>query len=137
MRRLPPPAEWRTYQRNIFKCVLLTLLTCGLYNLFWQNHQIKTVNILLGREELSFWRWFFFTLLTCGLYHIYHEYLVGKYILEIEYQIGKPAPSTHLPLAALILSALGLPIITDAIEQKELNEILEYLAQKRLADRQV
>ncbi len=125
--------EASAYRKSIAAGIVLTLLTCGIYNLFWQNHQIKTINFFLGREELSFWRWFFFTLLTCGLYHIYHEYLMGKYILEIQYKVGKPAPSLHLPVIALILSLVGLPLVADAIEQKELNEIIDHVTSRGYA----
>jgi len=121
------PVKALQYRKSIAKGVVLTLLTCGIYNLFWQYHQIKTINFFLGREELSFWRWFFFTLLTCGLYHIYHEYLMAKYIVEIQHRVGKPVPSSHLPVLALILSLAGLPLIADAIEQKELNEIVDHV----------
>jgi hypothetical protein len=124
-------SEIQNYRKGIGSSIVLTILTCGIYNLFWQNHQIKTVNLLLEKKVLSFWKWFFFTLITCGLYHIYHEYLMGKYIVEIQYKIGKPAPSTNLPVIALILSIIGLPFITDAIEQKELNEIIDYIVEKK------
>ncbi|RUM89712.1 MAG: hypothetical protein DSZ24_00520 [Thermodesulfatator sp.] len=127
-----PYRRLEEYRKGIASSIVLTLLTCGIYNFFWQNHQIKTINLLLGRNVLSFWRWFFLTLITCGLYHIYHEYLTGKYIVEIQSKIGKYPLSNNLPLIALILSILGLPFITDAIEQKELNEIIDYCLEKRL-----
>ncbi len=120
------------YKKSIGISIILTFLTLGIYNLFWQYHQIKTINFFLEKKVLSFWRWFFFTIITFGLYHIYHEYLVGKYIVEIQYKIDKPAPSTTLPVVALILSIIGLALITDAIEQKELNEIIDYVSSKRL-----
>ncbi|MBX6423748.1 DUF4234 domain-containing protein [Thermosulfurimonas sp. F29] len=115
------------YRRDVAAAVVLTLLTCGIYYPFWQKHQINTVNFFLGKKKLSFWRWVLFTFLTCGLYHVYHEYLMAKYIVEIQYQIGKPVPSSHLPVLALILSLAGLPLIVDAIEQKELNEIIDHV----------
>ncbi len=108
--------------------VVLTFLTCGIYNLFWQHHQIKTINILLEEERLSWGRWFLLTIVTCGLYHIYHEYLMAKYILEIQQAHQLASANASLPTIAIILSIVGLPFITDAIEQKELNEIIDKLA---------
>ncbi len=125
-------SEIKKYRKGIGSSILLTLLTCGIYNLFWQKHQIKTINFLLGKDVLSFWKWSLLTFITCGLYHIYHEYLMGKYIVEIQYKINKPAPSTSLPVIVLILSIIGLSLITDAIEQKELNEIIDYIVENKL-----
>ncbi|WP_022852968.1 DUF4234 domain-containing protein [Thermodesulfatator atlanticus] len=125
--RLPPHEDLEP--RSIAKEVILTLITCGLWGLVWQYQQIRMVNLLLGREEFSFWKWFVFTLLTCGLYHLYHEYLMGRAIVRIQHKYGLP-PSESLPAISLIVTLLSLGIITDALQQKELNLIIEDLKQK-------
>ncbi len=112
--------------------VVLTFLTCGIYSLLWQDLQIRTINALLGRDELSFWRWLGLTLLTCGLYHIYHEYIMARYILEIQHLRGVQTPDEDLPMIALILSIVGLPFITDAIEQKTLNQLIDHVEDRGL-----
>jgi len=123
--------ELEGYKMGIGKGIILTLLTCGIYNLFWQNHQIKTVNFLLKRNELSFWKWFFFSLLTCGLYHIYYEYVMAQAIIEIQSKYQFPIQSGSLPTVAIILSIIGLPLVVDAIEQKELNGIIEHIFSRK------
>ena len=123
-------AHIKEYKKDIALSIILTLLTCGIYNLFWQKHQMKTVNLLLEKEVLSFWKWLFLTIITCGLYHIYYEYLMGKYIVEIQHKVNKLPYTSNLFTIALILSALGLSIVVDAIEQRELNEIIDYLVSK-------
>ena len=114
---------------NIAKDVILSLLTCGLWDIFWQYKQMQTVNILLGEDEFSFAKWFVFTLLTCGLYHFYHEYLMGRAIVKIQHRYGLP-PSESLPAVSIILALISLGIITDALQQKELNYILEELRRR-------
>ncbi|MDY6863390.1 MAG: DUF4234 domain-containing protein [Thermodesulfobacteriota bacterium] len=112
------------YKANIVKNIILSILTCGLYNIFWQYQQIKVLNILLKLEEFKFSSWFFLSLITCGLYHLYHEYLMGRGIVEVQKKYGI-MESDNLPGLSIILSLLGLSLITDAIQQKEINIIID------------
>ncbi len=110
---------------NISKAVILTILTCGIYNIYWQYLQMNTVNLLLGRQEFSFLRWFLLTLVTCGLYHIYHEYIFGRAISEAQTKHGVPVPGENLATISLVLSIIGLSIVSDAIQQREINNTLD------------
>ena len=56
---------------NIAIDVVLTLVTCGIYNLFWQSRQFKVMNAFLGQKRYSFFQWMILVVLTCGLYHVY------------------------------------------------------------------
>jgi hypothetical protein len=105
--------------------VVFSLLTCGLYNIYWQYLQINTVNTLLGRQEFSFARWFVFSLLTCGLYHIYWEYIFGQGIDEVQAMHNTPVRADNLPLLSVILSLVGLSLIADAIQQREINNTID------------
>ncbi len=125
--RLPPGAELEP--SGVAKDVILTLLTCGIWDLVWQYRQMRTVNILLGYEEFHFGKWLVFTLLTCGLYNLYHEYLMGRAIVRIQHKYGLP-PSESLPAISLVLTLVSLGIITDAIQQKELNMIINELKKR-------
>ena len=104
--------------------VLLTIVTCGIYNLFWQARQFRVLNAFLGRREFRFWPWLLLTLITCGLYHVYTEYVMAKAVLAIQRRLGKPT-SDNLPLISLIVSLLGLTLVADAIQQSEINEFFE------------
>ena len=57
--------------RSIFWSMIWTLLTFGLYMVYWNYWEMRTINALVGRRELSFWRWLVGTILTFGLFHIY------------------------------------------------------------------
>ena len=104
------------YVRNIALDILLTLLTCGLYNFYVQYKQMEAMNALLRHEKYSFAMWAVLSIITCGLYHIYHEYRMSLDIVE-----KVQGTSPQLPLISLVLSAFGLWIIADAIQQVEIN----------------
>ncbi len=125
--RLPPGVALEP--QSVAKNVILSLLTCGIWDLIWQYRQMRTVNLLLGYDEFHFGKWLVFTILTCGLYHLYHEYLMGRAIVRIQHKYALP-PSESLPAVSLFLALISLGIITDAIQQKELNLIIEELKRR-------
>ncbi len=120
----PPLSEppTRPLTSNIALDVVLSVITCGIYWFFWQARQMRAINYLLGQERYSFWLWFFLTLITCGLYNIYYEYYMAQGIVEVQDVRGYPR-SKDLPVLSLILTIIGLNIVTDAIQQNEINKI--------------
>ena len=61
--------------RNIIFSLILSIITCGLYDLYWNAKEMQTFNGLLEREEFSFWIWLFASIITCGIFHIYYAHL--------------------------------------------------------------
>lgn len=118
------PIERRKAVSSVAADVIFTLLTCGIYNLFWQARQFRVLNAFLGRRQFRFWVWLLLTLITCGIYHVYNEYLMGRAITEVQRKIGKP-PTENLPLICLGLSVFGLTVVADAIQQSEINGFFE------------
>ncbi|HBA60606.1 MAG TPA: hypothetical protein DCZ92_07270 [Elusimicrobia bacterium] len=110
-----------TGYRNIALGIIFTIITCGIYNLFWNWQQMKTCNELLGREEFNPPMVILLSLVTCGLYFIYYQYCMGGVIVEIQRARSVP-PFENLPILSLLLSLFGLSIIVDAIHQNELNK---------------
>ena len=110
--------------RNIVVSLILTILTCGLYDLYWNAKQMKTMNSLLGREELSFWTWFLVSIITCGLFHLYYEYKMGLALVEIQ-ETYDMRVDHNLPIISLFLSIFGFSFVVDAIHQNEINKVYE------------
>ncbi len=96
--------------RSILAGILLSLITCGIYGLYWQYKQMETLNAWLKRDEYSFWQWFFFYLLTCGIYGIYYEYRMASGINEVQ-ENNKLRVDTSLPATCVLwrFSVLVLP----------------------------
>ena len=69
--------------RGIAVSLILTLVTCGLYNFYWQYRQMLAANEMLQSDKYRFLPWLLFTLITCGIYHVYHEYLTPSKVDEV------------------------------------------------------
>jgi hypothetical protein len=104
--------------------LLLTILTCGIFNLYWNYRQMVACNDLLARDEFSFVVWLLLSILTCGLYHLYYQYKMGAAIVEIQYLRGLPV-TEHLPVISLVAAVFGVGIVADCIHQLEINRIEE------------
>lgn len=103
--------------------IILSVITCGLYNVYWNYRQMKAMNALLGRPEFDFGKWAVLTLVTCGIYHIYYEYRMGNELQTWLMQNGRPT-NPHLALIGLLLSVFGLTVVADAVYQHELNKLI-------------
>ena len=104
--------------------LILTIITCGLYDLYWNAKQMKTINGLLEREELFFWTWLFISILTCGIFHLYYEYKMGLALMEVQEKYGVRVDE-HLHIISLFLSLFGFSFVVDAIHQNEINKVYE------------
>jgi TRAP-type mannitol/chloroaromatic compound transport system permease small subunit len=103
--------------RGIAASLILTLVTCGVYNLYWQYRQMLATNEMLNDERYRFLPWLAFTLLTCGIYHIYHEYRMSVDIAQV---LGRDSKNDGL--IAVLLSVFGLSFVVDAIQQSQINQ---------------
>jgi hypothetical protein len=110
------------YTSSIVKDIILSIITCGIYSLFWQARQMRAVNYLLEEEKYNFWKWFLLTIITCGIYHIYYEYMMAQSIMEVQRRFGRPI-SNNLHVLSVVLAIFGLHIVTDAVQQDEINRL--------------
>ena len=112
------------YYVDIALGIILSIVTCGIYNVLWNKKQMEAMNELLGREEYQFTRWLLLCLVTCGIYHIYYEYKMGSDLETILQQEGRP--NNMLAILGLCLSCFGLTIVADAIYQQEINAMVTH-----------
>ena len=111
------------YYLSIPLYLILTLLTCGIFNLYWNYLQMESCNGLLKRVEFRFGYWILFTLLTCGIYHIFYQYKMGAAIVEMQ-RIDDTLVFDALPVISVIVTVLGLSIVVDCIHQHEINKLV-------------
>ena len=115
--------ERSEYKLSIPVHLILTLVTCGLFNLYWNYKQMEACNYLLKRQEFKFANWIIFSILTCGIYHIFYQYKMGAAIVEIQRKADKLL-SDSLPLISCLLTVFGLSIVIDCIHQHEINKLV-------------
>jgi hypothetical protein len=113
----------RDWSANIPLFLLLTLVTAGVFNLFWNYRQMQACNAMLGRREFSWLRWIVLSILTLLLYHIYYQYKMGAAIVEIQRNYEEPV-FEELPLVSLLATIFGFSIAADCIHQYELNKLV-------------
>ena len=106
--------------RSIVLGIIFSLLTCGLYSLYWQYKQMVTLNGWLGRTDYRFWLWFFLSILTCGIFALYYEYKMAKGINEVQANNGLTV-NTDLAVICVLLAIFGIGIASLAIQQSEIN----------------
>lgn len=113
----------REYEIPVALGLVLSVITCGIYNVYWNYVQIQAMNALLGRREYDFTKWLVLTLVTCGIYHVYFEYKMGNDLYAYLKGIGRDV-SPALQIIGVVLAILGLTVVTDAIYQHELNSLI-------------
>jgi len=112
------------FKVSIAKYVVFSIITLGIFNIYWQYRQMSFVNRIAGEEKFSFVKWLIFTIITCGIYHIYYEYVMGRELVMLQEKYGIPK-SDDLTTISVVLSVIGLTIVVDAIQQREINMMVD------------
>ena len=107
--------------RSIALGIIFSILTLGIYSLYWQYKQMETPNGWLRRNEYSFWMWFLLSIITCGIFAIYYEYKMADGINEIQQSNGWRV-SNSLAVICVLLAIFGVGIASLAIQQAEINK---------------
>jgi hypothetical protein len=113
-----------SHRMGVAESIILSLVTCGIYNAYWNYRQFGAMNALLGRDEYQFAKWMILTLVTCGIYHVYTEYRMGQ-DLQGYLREHKLETNPNLATTGLVLSCFGMTILCDAIYQYEINKLCE------------
>lgn len=119
-------------RKNIVLCILASILTCGIYGLFWLVSMVNNLNALekdRERSETSGGMVLLFTILTCGIYGIYWAYKAGERIDRMKNERGMPT-SNNLGMLYLILCILSYfvgvtGLVVYALIQDEINKLID------------
>lgn len=107
-------------QRSVGLCIVLSIITCGIYGLYWLVCLNDDVNTVTGKPGTSGGMVLLFTILTCGLYGIYWAYKMGEKLDQARTEHG--APTGSLAILYLVLDLFGLSIVAWALIQSEINK---------------
>ena len=109
-------------RRNIAVCIVLTLVTCGFYGIYWIVCLTNDVNTVSGDVNgTSGGMVVLLTIVTCGIYGIYWAYKQGEKLDFTKNNRG--IPSSNSGVLYLILQIFGFGIIAYALMQNELNKL--------------
>ena len=109
-------------RRNIAVCIVLTLVTCGIYGIYWIVCLTNDVNTVSGDVNgTSGGMVVLLTIVTCGIYGIYWAYKQGEKLDFTKNNRG--IPSSNSGVLYLILQIFGFGIIAYALMQHELNKL--------------
>lgn len=101
-------------KRSIPLAFLFSILTCGIYALYWFVCLTNDTNRLSHYQTAGGVAAIFFNILTCGIYSFYWHYMLGKKVGDIE-------KDSSNGVLYLVLSLFGLGIIAWALAQAALN----------------
>ena len=112
-------------KRSIPLCIVLSIVTCGIYGIYWFVKLTDDTNQLANDPNAtSGGIAFLLTLVTCGIYGIYWAYKQGEKLDNIKAQRG--LPTSNQSILYLILELFGLGIIAYALMQDEINKYLDF-----------
>ena len=113
-------------KRSIPLAIVLSFITVGLYALYWVYTLTEDAHAAAGeRTTASGGMVILFSFLTCGIYSLYWLYKMGETIIMAKQKRGM-AVDTNLPIIYLVLALFGFGIISYALMQSALNDIIDH-----------
>ena len=105
--------------QNIAIAVILSIVTCGLYGIYWMIKLNDEVNQICGDTQATGGGLvFLFTLITCGIYGWYWMYKMGEKCDQIKGVNGSSG------ILYLILGIFGLGIVSYCLMQDTINKAI-------------
>ena len=106
--------------RNIVTAIILSIVTCGIYSIYWFVCLTNEINKASGKtSDINGGMAFLLSLLTCGVYTIYWAYKVGEKrdIIANENNSSKTL--------YLLLAIFAPTLVVYALAQDSLNKAIE------------
>ncbi|MEI0603624.1 DUF4234 domain-containing protein [Brachyspira alvinipulli] len=118
--------------RSIPILIILSIVTCGIYYLYWIYKTTDEIKNFMEREDINPALELILTLVTCNLYTLYWYYKYGKIVyLEMTKKVG--IDSTEDSTILLVILDLFVAIVSCAILQDKLNTIWNAIDDDRKA----
>lgn len=109
-------------QRNIATCIILSLVTCGIYGIYWWVMITDESNAISPEyATASGVKSVLLTLVTCGIYYYYWAYKMGEKLDNAKAARGMQSGSGNI--LYLLLCIFGLGIVAYALMQNDLNTL--------------
>ncbi len=110
-------------RRSVATAIILTIITCGLYGIYWMIVINDDINTLCDRHsDLSGGVVFLLHLITCGIFGIYWCYKMGDNLDRKGREMGE-IPQ-YRGILYLVLCLFGFGIISVALMQDSVNKMI-------------
>ena len=109
-------------KRGIGLAILLTIVTCGIYGIYWFIKITDESNALSGEQYASGGMSFLLTIVTFGIYGFFWSYNMGKKLMGAQQNAGM-VPSDN-SILYILLTVFGLQIVVYCIAQSEINKLV-------------
>lgn len=106
-------------EKNIVLCIILSLVTCGIFGLYWFVTLTDDTNAISGEAGTTGVMALVLTIITCGIYGLYWAFKCGEKIDKAHQDRGEAASNGGV--LYLILYIFG-GIIAYALIQNEINK---------------
>ncbi|MGN0702907.1 MAG: DUF4234 domain-containing protein [Lentihominibacter sp.] len=118
-------------ERSIALSIVFTIITCGIYGLYWLYKLAEETDLVLGtRSEASPAMVVVFSIITCGIYNIYWCYKQGSKFEEYGRYTGRndaESWSVMMLVLALVNYFCGVTmLIAYALMQDKINNIVRF-----------
>ncbi|GGD81462.1 DUF4234 domain-containing protein [Paenibacillus nasutitermitis] len=100
----------------------LSLVTCGIYAIYWFIVLTDEVGELSGDPSFTGGKQFLLTLVTCGIWSFIWAYQVGKHVAEAQWKRGLMVSDNSV--LYLVLNCFGLGIVVYAMVQIDVNKMV-------------
>ncbi|MFF2481059.1 DUF4234 domain-containing protein [Paenibacillus sp. NPDC058071] len=110
-------------QRSIALAIVLSLITFGIYGIYWFIVLTNEVGRLSGDREFTGGKHFLLTLITCGIWGFIWAYQIGQRVAGAQYNRGMRVNDNSV--LYLILQFFGLGIVTYALVQSDVNNMAD------------
>ncbi|MNV51431.1 hypothetical protein D3C71_1434800 [compost metagenome] len=109
-------------QRSVAFSIILSLITCGVYGIFWFIVLTNDVGKLSGDYTFTGGKHFLLTLITCGIWSLVWAYQIGKHVAEAQRQRGYLVSDNSALYVILTIFSFG--IVTYALVQSDVNKLV-------------
>lgn len=96
-------------KRSIAEVIILSLVTCGIYFIYWIYAFSNDIKIYLDDETINPGLEVVLSVVTCGIYTIFWMYKFGKLISTCQEKAGTQIEDNAV--LYLVLAVLGLNIV--------------------------
>ena len=109
-------------QRDLAIAIILSIVTCGIYGIYWTICLVNEVNYLCDEPEaISGVVVFLLSLVTCGIFSFIWLYRVGERLDRVKMSLG--LPTSNSGILYCLLAVFGLSLVSFALLQDDVNKL--------------